>query len=104
MHAPCHRKTKVGAKHVDKDGASGIEGTNVVSTDHLVDNEDDDLEGGHDSQLERCGDSQDDTKTGEDGGGGEVSREKSTKVHANIWPPGGEAGVLEQSLFTRHHN
>ena len=72
---------------MDEDGVSGIHGPNVVSTDHLVDDKDDDLKDGHDGQLERCCFSQDDTEADEDGGGGEVRREEGAEVHVNIGPP-----------------
>ena len=81
---------------MDKYCVSGIHRTDVVSTDHLVDNEDDDLKDGHDSQLEGRGLSKDDPEADEDGGGGEVRREESGQVHVDVRPPAGKASVETQ--------
>ena len=58
----------------------------VVAAEDLVDDEDDDLEDGHDDQLQRRGDAEHHAEADEDGRGGEVRGDERAHVHVDVGP------------------
>ena len=62
---------------MDKDGVAGVSGPHVGATDDLVDVEQDDLNHGHNDQLDRSGGSEEDSEGDENRSGGELSVEEA---------------------------
>ena len=81
-----HRQAEVGAEHVHEDRVPRVNGFDVVAAEDLVDDEDDDLEDGHDDQLQRRGDAEHHAEADEDGRGGEVRGDERAHVHVDVGP------------------
>ena len=83
---------------MDKDGVSGINSSKIGSANNLIDIEEDNLNDGHDDELDRTGGAQDNTESDENCSGGKVCVEQSCDVDVDPGPVGGTVGVVE-SLF-----
>ena len=103
---PRGRQAEVGSEHVDEDGVSGVSGPHVGTTNDLVDVEEDDLNHGHNNQLDRSGGSEEDSEGDENSSGGELSVEKADQGDVNPGPvrvaavAGGNVSLLAVTTTT----
>ena len=81
-----HGKSEVSAEKVDEDRVARVHRSDVASTNHLVDVEEDDLDAGHDDELDRTGGAEDDSEGDEDRRHREVCAEQRAKVYIDPRP------------------
>ena len=71
---------------MDKDCVSRVSGPDVLATNDLVDIEQDNLDHGHDDQLDRAGCANDHTEADQNTGTGKVSSDQTDDVDINERP------------------
>ena len=81
-----HSQSKVGAEQMDEDGVSSVHSPEVVSSNDLIDHEDDGLEDGHDHELGGGSDPKHHPEWDEDSGSGEVCRDEGPDIDINEGP------------------
>ena len=71
---------------MDEDRVTRVHRSDVASSNHLVDVEEDDLDTGHDDELDRTGGAEDDSERDEDRGYGKVCTEQRAEVDVDPRP------------------
>jgi len=83
---------------MDEDGAANIYSSNVVSPNDVIDNIDDGLQDSHDDELERRGDTKNNTKRNQEGSSSKICRDHCSYIYINIWPATRAVGGEEVNL------